>query len=205
MEHKILNKASELFITFGFKSVTMDDIANKLGISKKTIYKCFATKTELVEASSNQIFEFIANGIDDISENEDNPIEALYQIKKFAMAHLKDERSSPQYQLQKYYPELYRTLKQKQFDLVQNCLIKNLEKGIAQGLYRSNLNIQFISRLYFSGIIAIKDNDLFPIELFTQAYLTDAYLEYHLRGICTKAGLDYLNTITTTNQSNTDA
>ncbi|MGI9550098.1 MAG: TetR/AcrR family transcriptional regulator, partial [Aurantibacter sp.] len=104
MKTKILEKATELFLNLGFKSVTMDDLAREMGISKKTIYSHFENKTHLVEACTLHLFNTISQGIDYICSLGKNPIEELYEIKKFAMLHLKDEKSSPQYQLQKYYP-----------------------------------------------------------------------------------------------------
>jgi AcrR family transcriptional regulator len=201
MKDEILHKATDLFITLGFKSVTMDDIANKMGISKKTIYLHFENKTKLVEATTMSMFNLISHGIDCICALEKNPIEEFYDIKKLVMDHLKDEKSSPQYQLQKYYPQIFSTLKKKQFDLMQDCVKENLQRGIKQKLFRENLNIDFISRIYFSSIIAIKDNDLFPYEQFSMNMLMDHYLEYHIRGVCTPKGLDFLNQITNSNKS----
>jgi AcrR family transcriptional regulator len=193
MREKIIHKASELFLTYGFKSVTMDDIASKLGISKKTIYQHFDNKTKLVEVTTLSLFELISQGIDCISALEKNPIEEIYDIKKFVMEHLKDEKSSPQYQLQKYYPKIYTSLKAKQFELMQGCVTDNLERGVQQGLYRNSLNVDFISRIYFSSMISIKDQDMFPLQKFSMNMLMDYYLEYHLRGICTEKGLEKLN------------
>jgi AcrR family transcriptional regulator len=201
MKNEILHKATDLFITLGFKSVTMDDIANKMGISKKTIYLHFKNKTKLVEATTMYMFNLISQGIDCICALEKNPIEEIYNIKKFVMTHLKDEKSSPQYQLQKYYPKIYMTLKNKQFEIMKDCVLENLERGIKLGLYRKTINVDFIARIYFSGIIAIKDKDLFPDELFSIKTLMEYYLEYHLRGICTPKGLELLNQITNSNQS----
>jgi len=201
MKDEILHKATDLFITLGFKSVTMDDIANKMGISKKTIYLHFENKTKLVEATTMYMFNLISHGIDCICALEKNPIEEFYDIKKLVMSHLKDEKSSPQYQLQKYYPQIFTTLKKKQFDLMQDCVKENLERGLKQKLFRENLNINFISRIYFSSIIAIKDQDIFPYEQFSMNMLMEHYLEYHIRGICTPKGLDYLNQFINSNQS----
>ncbi|RLD29928.1 MAG: TetR/AcrR family transcriptional regulator [Bacteroidetes bacterium] len=200
MKNEILHKATDLFITLGFKSVTMDDIANKMGISKKTIYLHFENKTKLVEATTMYMFNLISHGIDCICALEKNPIEEIYDIKAFVMEHLKDEKSSPQYQLQKYYPKIYMTLKNKQFEVMKDCVLENLERGIKLGLYRETIDIQFIARIYFSGIISIKDKDLFPDELFSIKTLMGYYLEYHLRGVCTPKGLDLLNQITNSNQ-----
>ncbi len=200
MKENILHKATDLFLTLGFKSVTMDDLAHEMGISKKTIYSHFKNKTQLVEECVMNLFWYISKGIDHICSLGKNPIEELYEIKKFVMLHLKDERSSPQYQLQKYYPEIHRTLRDKQFEVMRECVIENLRKGIEQGIYRENLNIEFVSRIYFAGVNSIKDHSMFPNTLFPVAELMDHYLEYHLRGIVTPKGRQILKEIINSNQ-----
>ena len=117
MRENIIQKATEMFLNLGFKSVTMDDLAQEMGISKKTIYSHFKNKTELVEQTAITMSDTITCGIDDIVGFKKNPIEELYEIKKFIMVHLKDEKSSPLYQLQKYYPKIYTSLKEIQFEL----------------------------------------------------------------------------------------
>ncbi|PWL40505.1 TetR family transcriptional regulator [Flagellimonas aquimarina] len=200
MREKILHKATELFLNLGFKSVTMDDLANEMGISKKTIYSHFENKTKLVEESTMDLFWFISNGIDEIVALQKNPIEELYEIKKFVMLHLKDEKSSPQYQLQKYYPKVHETLKRKQYEVMQECIIANVKRGMEMEIYRDNLNVEFVSRIYFSGVTSIKDNSLFPMQIFSMIQLMDYYLEYHLRGIVTPKGRKILNSIINSNQ-----
>lgn len=195
MEIKILEKSADLFLTYGFKSITMDDIANSLGISKKTIYQYYDNKHKLVEATTLHLFDQIYDGIHHICEVNENPIEEIYDIKNLVMTHLKGEKSSPQYQLQKYYPKIYKTLKNKQFDLMQDCVVNNLIKGIEQGLYRKNIDVHFIARLYFTNMVCLKDNDLFPLKLFSINQSMDYYLEYHLRGICTENGLNVLTQV----------
>nr|WP_299382533.1 TetR/AcrR family transcriptional regulator [Allomuricauda sp.] len=201
MREKILHKATEMFLTLGFKSVTMDDLANEMGISKKTIYSHFENKTKLVEESTMDMFWFISNGIDEIIALQRNPIEELYEIKRFVMMHLKNEKSSPQYQLQKYYPKIHQALKGKQFEVMQECIVDNIKRGMEMGIYRANLNVEFISRIYFSGVTSIKDNDIFPVQLFSMIQLMDDYLEYHLRGITTVKGKEILNSIINSNHS----
>ena len=197
MRNKILIAAVDLFLNFGFKSITMDDLANKLGISKKTIYLHFKTKTVLVEASALHVFNEISHGIDCICELGKNPIEEIYDIKNFVMEHLKDEKSSPQYQLQKYYPKIYMTLKIKQFEVMHDCVRENLTRGIDLELYRDTINIEFISRIYFNSMLAIKNKDLFPEKILSVKELMENFLEYHLRGVCTTKGINILNKIKT--------
>ncbi len=195
VKEKILHKAGELFLTYGFKSVTMDDIANEMAISKKTIYQHFSNKTKLVETVTMNLFAKISEEIDCLCALKRNPIEEVYEIKKMIMKHLKGEKSSPQYQLQKYYPKIFNTLKTKQFEIMSDCVVENIERGIEQGLYRNTLDIEFVARIYFSGVLSVKDKDLFPKEMFSTEALLENYLEYHLRGIVTEKGLSKLNQI----------
>lgn len=192
MRKKIVHKATELFLTLGFKSVTMDDIANEMGISKKTIYVHFENKTKLVEVATFSVFESICQGIDRICETSQNPIEQLYDIKMYAMNFLKNEKTSPQYQLKKYYPQIYQRLQLKQFQKMQVSVKESIHNGIATGLFRPNIDIEFISRMYFNGMSGIKDETIFPHDLFSMEYLMESYLEYHLRAIVTDQGLTIL-------------
>jgi TetR/AcrR family transcriptional regulator, cholesterol catabolism regulator len=189
----ILNKAAEKFLTLGVKSVTMDQIAFDLGISKKTIYAHFATKSRLVEATALFVFNTISEGIQKIREENFDPIEEMYHIKNFACKHLKDERSSPQFQLQKYYPKIYSTITGMQQQLLEGQISNNLKNGIKAGIYRPDLPVTFTGRIYFVGLLGIKDRDLFPESDYSTADLIEKHLEYHLRAIVTEKGLYTLN------------
>jgi AcrR family transcriptional regulator len=192
MRDKILEKSNELFLNLGFKSVTMDEIASALGISKKTLYKYFSNKTALIDAVTEYMFDTICCSIDTICDQKLNPIDELFQIKRVVMEHLKDEKSSPLYQLQKHYPAIYASLKQKQFLIMQETIQENLKRGVQSGVFRSSIDIDFISRIYFSGMIGIKDQQIFPLKKYSMNTLTSLYLEYHLRGISTEKGIQEL-------------
>lgn len=197
MQEEIIEKAAEMFISLGFKSVTMDDIANEMGISKKTIYLYFENKDHLVHECTMHLYHLISHGIDCICEEQMNPIEELYAIKNFILHQLKDETTSPVYQLQKYYKKTYVDLHQKEFCKMQECVLENLQRGIKLGVYRDTINQEFISRIYYSSVHAIKDRDIFKEELFNNRQLEDLYLEYHLRAIITEKGRNILENIIT--------
>lgn len=201
MKEKIINKSTDLFLTLGFKSVTMDEIASELGISKKTIYVHFANKTKLVEAVTFSLFETICEGIDTICDNSENPIEELYDVKFFVLNHLKNEKASPQHQLKKYYPKIYETLRVKQFEKMHGSVKDSLQRGVDSGLFRDSINVDFISRMYFNGMTGIKDETLFPKSTFEMSTLMENYLEYHLRAIVTENGFKILNKHLIENQS----
>ncbi|MCF8713425.1 TetR/AcrR family transcriptional regulator [Joostella atrarenae] len=193
MKEKILDKATEMFLSLGFKSVTMDDIADELGMSKKTIYQHFKTKTALVEATAFYIFESICSGIEFICEAAPNPIEELFHIKKFTSDYLRDKKSSAQFQLKKYYPRIYDRLILKQFEVMKESVSGNIKKGVDLGMYRKELDVDFISRIYFSGMVGIKDTEIFPVDIYKTDELGTKFLEYHIRGIATDKGLTILN------------
>ena len=195
LETQIIANATELFLTKGFKSVTMDDLASSMGMSKKTIYTYFKTKNDLVNEVANYLFDIISTGIEHICAQNYNPIEELYTINDFVQKNLKNENSSPLYQLQKYYPKTHGELIKKQFEVAHNCILKNLKNGMDAGLYRNYLDIEFISRLYFVSITGIKNNDMFPNTTFPAHQTMITYLDYHIRGIATNNGVRTLEQI----------
>jgi AcrR family transcriptional regulator len=188
MKEKIISKSEDLFLTLGFKNVTMDDIASALGISKKTIYTNFSNKTELVRAVTFSILEHIYKGIEQINKNSINPIEELYDIKMFLINYLKNERMSAQYQLKKYYPKIYDELQVKKFQKMHSSVEDSLKKGVELKLFRPEIDIAFISRVYFIGMTGIRDTSVFSESMFDKNYLMESYLEYHLRAIVTENG-----------------
>jgi hypothetical protein len=196
MQEQIIEKATEMYLTLGFKSVTMDDIANEMGISKKTIYQHFANKNDLVEAVTMQMFDSISCGIDQICQPDKNAIEELFEIKDFVLHKLKDEKASPIFQLQKYFPKIYKTLHGKEYCKMQDCVVTNLKKGVETGLYRPEIDIEFISKIYYSCVHALKDKNVFSDESYNFRMMEELYLDYHVRAISTTKGLQVLEKIT---------
>lgn len=195
MKEIILKKATEMFLTLGFKSVTMDDIAAELGISKKTIYQHFANKNDLVEASTMHLFETISCGIDTIRMQDKNSIEEVFAIRSFMMQNLNNEAAAPLHQLQKFFPEIFSTLRTMQFEKVHGCMKENLQKGVDSGIYRPEINIDFTTRIYFTGLSGIKDADIYPSNIYSVNDATKLFLEYHIRGIATPKGLKILEEV----------
>lgn len=197
MRAQILEKASEMFLEYGFKSVTMDDLANELSVSKKTIYEYFDNKTHLVEEVAMYVRTQIHEEIDHIMQQNFNPIQELFEIKRMVLRRLKDEKTSPQYQMQKYYPAIFHKLKDSQVCKMDDCCTQNLARGIELNLYRSDLNPVFITRLYISGMMNLKNEELFEVTNLTPKQLYEEFLRYHLRSIVTNEGLQRLIEIET--------
>lgn len=193
MKERIVNHAIPLFLQFGFKSVTVDDLALKMSISKKTIYTHFPTKEQLVETSVMKHFDLVIDKILSICQHSKDPIIELYQIKKEVSKYLSNEKNSPIYQLQKYYNTIYHKLKQKEFNALGSMFSASLNRGINIGLFRSGIDIDFVTRIFFNGIRGIQDVELFPIDQFKMEHLLINFSEYHLRAICTPEGIQKLD------------
>ena len=196
MREDIIKKSADLFLSLGFKNITMDDIASAMGISKKTIYTHFSNKTELIETVTFSVLDYFHENIEKINQKAVNPIEELYDIKMFVMHYLRKERGSAQFQLKKYYPKIFEQLELKKFEKMHSSVEKSLIKGIKLNLFRSNIDVGFISRVYLTGMSGIRDTNVFPENKFNKSYLMESYLEYHLRAIATEKGLKVLNKYT---------
>jgi AcrR family transcriptional regulator len=192
MGELILEKAKEMYLQYGFKGVTLDDIAQEMSISKKTIYQYYANKNELVEAVGAHLMQAILEEIQKISTSGFNAIQELFEIRKYLRRTLEDKYRLAAYQLTRYFPEISLKMHTRQFETMKESVTNNLEKGITEGLYRPNINLEFVSRIYFTGISGTKDVSVFPENLFEINDLHYLYLEYHLRAICTPEGIRLL-------------
>ena len=192
MKEKIITEAIDLFSKFGFKSVTIDDIAEKMSVSKKTIYVHFPKKETLVETSVMKHFDIIIEKMIFISNHSKDPIIELYQMNKEALKHLSNEKNSPIYQLQKYYRSIYQKLQIKEFNALGEMFSKSLKRGIETGLFRPDINVDFVIRIFHNGIRGIQDSELFPVEKYKNEQLLIQFTEYHLRAICTQQGIEKL-------------
>ncbi|WP_296381125.1 TetR/AcrR family transcriptional regulator [Winogradskyella sp.] len=188
MKEKITDKAGDMFLTFGFKSVTMDDIASEMGISKKTIYKYFDNKDQLVDETVAYVQKAIDTIIDGIVAKGYNAIEENFVIKNIFKNMFKNAKSSPMYQLKKYYPETFTKLMDREVCTFSECVTQNLEKGIAEKLYRQNIDKDMVMKFYFILVFGIHESDLFDKKLSEVVKTEIKVLEYHTRAIATLYG-----------------
>ncbi|MBW4359302.1 TetR/AcrR family transcriptional regulator [Flavobacterium taihuense] len=186
MKEKIISKATELFLKLGFKSVTMDDIACEMCISKKTIYKFFCNKEILIEESTEMVHKTIHESIDTIAAKNYNAIKENFEIKKMFKEMFKSGEASPAHQLKKHYPEIYDKVMSREINECNTVFKQNIEKGIQQGLYRENLDIDIYVKFYYNLIFSI--HGMTSSEKESQKLELEA-LEYHTRAMATPSGI----------------
>lgn len=193
--HKVQLTAERLFSRFGVKSVTMDDVAKEISISKKTLYKCFRDKESLVMCTIESHMQETENAINEIISNEENPIYQLYKITQYIISNQRRFSPSMMYDLKKYHPNSFQIFEKHRSTHIVNNIKKNITLGRQTGHYRSNFDAQIIahsfSMLSFSVFESIELNSLD----IPQNDIVVEIIRYHLRGISTLEGLKIVDEI----------
>lgn len=189
MKQKILEKVGEMFLKLGYKSVTMDDIAAQMAVSKKTLYKYFSNKQELVEESTRKIHQSYLNEINSITDKNFSPIKENFEVKKMFGEMFKHLADSPLFQLKKYYPDVHGKVIKSEVSTFSKLIKNNLEKGIKKGYYRKNIDTKVCTEFYLALIFSIHEKDIPQNKLL---YLEHQALIYHTRAIVTEKGLKEL-------------
>ncbi|WP_396154268.1 TetR/AcrR family transcriptional regulator [Flavobacterium sp.] len=186
MKEKIINRAKEMFLKLGFKSITMDDIACDMCISKKTIYKYFSNKELLIEESTQLVHKEVRETIDTIVAKNFNAIEENFQIRRMFKEMFKYSETSPVYQLKRHYPEVYQKVVGYQIEICEGCFRDNILKGISEGLYRENIDVENYVKFYYTLIFSISENTALERDANNLEHIA---LEYHIRAMATLAGI----------------
>ena len=187
----ILAKAIALFMQFGVKSQTMDDVASKLGMSKKTLYQYVSNKEDLVLKAIRFFVENQKKQFEEILQTEGNAIEHFIAINKVISAQLKQMHPSIMFDVQKYYPEAWNVVRDFKIEFISQLIKDNITQGVKESLYRPNLNKEIVAFMY----VTMADN-LFSMNPLSMKYsIFDLHRElvrYHIRAIASEKGLHYL-------------
>lgn len=192
MEERILDRANSLFLRYGIKSVSMDDLSKDLGVSKKTLYQYVPNKRALVSRLVDQHTQVTHTSMAEINDNAVDAIHAILRIAQYVVGKLRCVSPMVIYDLRKYYRDLWETMETKHRSFMYDLIKKNLERGKEQGLYRRELNADIISKLYVGKTTLVSDKELFPDIEYNQEDLFREYMTYHLHGIVSLKGIQLL-------------
>jgi len=182
-------------MTYGLKSVSMDDISRKLGISKKTLYQHVGNKNDLVKQVIQKFIGLQHEVILSITNESSDAIEEYLDLSRHFLSTIRQMKPTITYDLQKYYSDSWNIITKDHFNFLQNVIQKNIERGIDQELYRQNVNADIIAKLYISKNHAIADESLFPLQKYSKDELLIEFVKYHLHGIASAKGIKRMKTI----------
>ena len=190
---KILGKVSVLYRKYGIKSVTMDDVAHELGISKKTLYQYVGDKSELVEKVVEHTRHCNFSSMKDMKTINGNAIEQLIEVIQMVNSLMKNHSPSYEYDLKKYYPEIFRNLMSARREVMYESMLANIRQGKKEGIYRDELDEVIISKLHLLRMENLQSSEIFnEEEMHTAKFFRELFV-YHIHGLATLKGLDILN------------
>lgn len=193
---RILEQAFALFSRLGIRNVSMDDIARELGISKKTIYQYFQDKAELVYAVSLAKHEEEKCCFTDIKHQAQDAIEEVFKVMDFLTQTLNSVTPILIYEIQKYYPEAWRVHLDFDQEFTLKTITDNLQRGINEGYYRPDLNIEVMARLRMATVDMLFGSRWFPQDKFDLRTIHMEAFKYFLYGLLTDKGRERLRAIT---------
>ncbi len=188
----LLTGCEKLFDRFGVRAVSMDDLATQLGVSKKTLYRYFKNKADLVLQVFDQACSRQTKRTEMLAEGGLNAMDSVIAVMEYFQSELREMHPSMLFDLQKYYPEAMQRLQVHKMETIQGYLIRNIKRGQKEGFYRKDFDAKLISRLHMSMVQTMTDPA--TLKEFGRP-LSELQIElhtYHLRGIATEKGLEHL-------------
>lgn len=196
----LLKQAGEIFMRYGLKSVTMDDVCRELGISKKTLYQYVSDKNDLIAKVLDQDIQEDEKVICALQTSGLSAIDELLHIQKMVTEKVQHMHSSIIYDLKKYYPESWGRIIRHRNEFIVGCIEQNIIKGQKEGVFRTDIHSALIAKIYASRIEVSIDPSLYSGLKITPAEVYAEAMRYHIRGIATEKGLKYLES--TQNKTN---
>ncbi len=194
-KEKIMSKAIEMFFEQGIKETTMDNLSGELGMSKKTLYKYFAHKDDLVYESVRFLFKKISAELDRIEQEDLNPYEDFFKVRQMINSMVRQSGLATYEQFKKYYPDLVEEMERNKRERIFAFLENNFDKGIRAGFYKKNLQRDFYKRIFFGFKKIACDESIFPADPVKKFIYGEMFLKMFLQAISTKKGRKELKTI----------
>ena len=193
LKEHILEQADGLFCQYGIKSVTMDDIAKHLGMSKKTIYLHFSDKNELVHTLIKKIMDEHNCLMDKTHTSAQNAVDELLQAVTQVQETLSNMNPMFLYDMQKYHPQAWLVFRDFREKKLHGVIKVNLERGIEEGLYRKEINVEILTRMRLEQIDMVFSHTFFRSNKFSVSQAMTEITEHFLYGICTLKGHKLIN------------
>lgn len=187
-KESLVHSSMSLFLKYGIKSVSMDDIARLLGISKKTIYNFISNKKDLVSSVVQAFIDEEIKSINKISKSSNNAVEEMAKIGRHVLQSLRSMTPKISYDLKKYHPRTWDLVERHHFTFIEKTIKENVEGGIEQGFYRTDVDPDIIAKMYVGIAHVMTDEDIFPTDIYQKSVIYEHFLLYHLNGLMNSKG-----------------
>jgi TetR/AcrR family transcriptional regulator, cholesterol catabolism regulator len=188
MKERIQQKANDLFCRYGVKSITMDEIAAQLGVSKKTIYQYYADKNELVDAVAKDLIGFSQSCCEKYKTEAGDAVHEIFEIMEFVQQMFGNMNPVMLFDLERFHPATYKAFLEYKNNYLLRMIKENLDKGIKEGYYRPEINIDVMARLRLEGMMAAFNTEIFPPAKYNLGELQQQIVEHFLFGIASLKG-----------------
>ena len=185
---RVKQKAHQLFMQYGLRSVSMDDIASSLGISKKTIYQYFADKDELVDAVVDIEFRKNESICEYDRSNSKNAVHEIFMAMDMVVEMFSSMNPSLVFDMQKYYPKAFQKFHTHKNDYLYNVIRDNIKRGIVEELYRPELNVDIIARFRVESIMIPFNPEFFSKLKYNLAEIEEEFIIHFLFGMASLKG-----------------
>ena len=185
---KILKAAESLFMKYGVRSISMDDIARHLSVSKKTLYQHFADKEDIVTMTCQAHIEEMSREFDQIEKSAKNAIDELAKISLCLKQSSEEMNPSLLFDLQKYHPRAWSVWLDHKNNFIRESVIRNLEQGIEEGYFRSEIDKEVIATIRLEMVQLPFDDRIFPPSRFKLTEVQMQIFDHFVYGITTEKG-----------------
>ncbi|MBL7826529.1 MAG: TetR/AcrR family transcriptional regulator [Saprospiraceae bacterium] len=191
-QEKWLKRTEDLFLRLGIKSVTMDDVARELGISKKTLYTFVESKDDLVKKVLERHIMQEKRDCEVMYERAQNAIQEMFCVIESNSQQMGQMKANIVYDLQKYHRDAWEMMSEFQRGFLYQVVRANLERGVKEGLYRNDFDIDIVTRIHIASSFQMFDETIFPQNAFKRDVVFREYLKHYLHGILSEKGRKYL-------------
>lgn len=185
---RILIKAEALFRSYGIRAVTLDEIANSLGISKKTIYQFFEDKDALVDEIMMAEFSKTNSDCEHCSSSAKNAVEEIFLMMQHLDEDFRNLNPLILHDLKKFHHNTFIKFNQYMHENMIIMIAANLKRGIEEGIYRADFDIETIARFRMASVWLMFDQEIFPANKFNLVKISHEVMELFLYGLVNPKG-----------------
>ncbi|WP_083937431.1 TetR/AcrR family transcriptional regulator [Lewinella cohaerens] len=189
IKQQIITKSEELFMRYGIRSVSMDDIARELGVSKKTLYQQVENKSDLIRQIFAERSILERQAIEAMRKESDNAIEEMVEVARFMISRLRLVSPTSRYDLEKYYQDIHRELDHLHMTFFTHFIQENLVRGIEEGLYRRSTEVSLVAKFFVGMATRLAQNEHFSVKEYNLEDLISQLFVYHMHGVASENGM----------------